>query len=535
MRLTLPFALALTLLVSAPPAHGDGPDDREAELVARARKSVAWLVGFKDGHEFRATGFVVTRPGDGKKVILTAGHIFHDKMVLSARLPGMRSPVECDLLDFSDKHDLMAVAPHHGDIDVPALPLLTAADPQPRLSDPVFTIGCPGGLDLSSFRGEINAEPIKAAELQEALPSPEVPGKMVPYGDTVLLRHSTFSFPGMSGGPVLDGRGRVIAVQIGTLPKASNVSFAVHAKHVGDLNLANRPRVFTGATVADSEIHNALTVERKAAPPVLIRLGDEEVDARCFHFGYVPADADTVLERYIQDKRRFLEFFTRERLRTLLDGTRVAHITNPTLGFRVLVPKGYAYDVVETQARTGVVVTFRSPDEAIPEPYRTITVRAFIDDEGYDLAEREASAGIKAGKYPLPKRYEDTPYYRTLWHRSVRDTKLLERAQEVFPQHILGIRLVDQQGKITGNPKDPLFRLATDSFSGDPSTAWERHNYDAVNGNVVHAVHYAVRENVTVIVHYQLLKKDRENFLAGNEVGKAFLERAFIASTVSLY
>src|SRR5262245_59845897 len=126
MRTRLPFVLWLAFLVAGP-AGATQPEDDFARLVAEARKSVAWLIPRKDGLEYHATGFVVARPGDGKKVILTAGHVYQNGMALTARLPGMARPVPCELIAVSPKHDLMAVWPLIP-IDNPALPLLEAQD-----------------------------------------------------------------------------------------------------------------------------------------------------------------------------------------------------------------------------------------------------------------------------------------------------------------------------------------------------------------------------------------------------------------------
>jgi hypothetical protein len=533
MRTKLPFGLWLALVLACPASAAE-PEGDFARLVGEARKSVAWLIPRKDGLEYHATGFVVARPGDGKKVILTAGHVYQNGMALTARLPGMARPVPCELIAVSPKHDLMAVWPLIP-IDNPALPLLDAQDVPPKLGDPIVTIGCPGGLDWEHFRGEINGEPITAADLQKRLGVSNFNGRTSPFGDAVLLRHNAFSSPGMSGGPVLDRRGRVIGVQIGTLPKASNVSFGIHAKHAADLDLNAAPRPFSKGPELSSDIGHVLAIEKHADQPLLLRVGDEEVDARCSHFGYVPKDADTVIGRYVQDEKRFRELFTKERLQKLLDDTPVAHITNPAFGFRVLVPKGYVYGIEESKRPTGIVVTFTSGDPAVAPPYNTITIRAFLNTEYALRAKRLFDEKIRSGDLKYPNGARDDAFLRTEYRKGCIEGIQLGMVSTRFPFEVLGIRVRDENGRVYGNPDHELFEAHSALSPNIGKTAWVRHNYDATEGPVAHAVHCGLFENVIVVVHYQFLKKDRERFFAGKDPSSNFLERAFIASTVSLY
>ncbi len=536
LGLALLVNLPLVVAAFAEPSQGGEAEDRDSASVTRLRKSVASLIGYADGKEFRATGFVVERPGDSKKLILTAGHIFRKKMVLYARLPGMKGKVECDLIAVSAKHDLMAVAPHRP-IEAPALPLLASEETQPKLNDRVVLIGCPGGLDWTLFKGEINADPITAHELQTALGTLDLEGQKTPNGDALLLRHSTFSFPGMSGGPLIDTQGQVIGVQLGTLPKASNVSFAVHAQHLRDLDLSREPRLFAGGPKMDSDIANVLAIQRPSNAPFLIRIGDEDVDVRCFHFGYVPNDAETVITKYIQDEERFREFFTKGRLQALLATTRVAHITNPAFGFRVLVPKGYMYRIEELKRpRGGILVAFTSGDPAIAAPYNTITVRAFPNTTYLSSARRTIDEGIRTGRIKFPEKLTDTPLARYEWRRGLLEGAQVGTVSTLFPYEELDIRVKDERtGKTWGKPEAELFLKRTTISGAFPNTCWARSNYDAEDGPHAHAVHCANREDVIVVVHYQFQKKDRETFLAGEGASSNFLERAFIAATVSLY
>jgi hypothetical protein len=533
LPLLVPVLFSL-LVAGGGPARAQGLREDGFRLVGDARKSVTWIIVYKDGRQYRATGFVIARPGDGKKIILTAGHIFQNGMTLTARLPGMARPVPCDLIDVSSRHDLMAVSPTIP-IDAPALTLLGENDPQPALSDPVLVIGCPGGLDWAHYRGEINGRPVSAAELTRLLAPADLNGRKTPFGDVVLLRHNAFSSPGMSGGPLLDARGKVIGVQLGTLPKASNVSFSVHAKHIGELNLRAEPRRFEGGPVLDSDIGHALSLEKDSDENLVMRLGDQDVDVRCLHQGYVARDASAVISRFVKDERWFRAHFTNEQLQALLDETPVALITNPAFGFRVLVPKGYSYTIRKSTSPVGVIVTFTSGDPTVAAPYNTITVRAFPNTEYAFRVKRLFDDRIQRGDLKPPQDLQGDPFRQTHWRNKYLEGAQIGMVSVSFPVKELGIRARDAKGVVWGSPEREIFDVRSEDSVVFGETSWTRCNYDAEHGTIGHAVHYGIWENVIVIVHYQFQKKDRQDFFSGKTVNRSFSDRMFIASTISLY
>src|SRR5206468_1649841 len=97
-------------------------------------------------------------------------------------------------------------------------------------------------------------------------------------------------------------------------------------------------------------------------PPVKVKLGGIEVEAPFVHHGYIERDARKVIEKYVEDKDWYLtEQFGGNRLKQfqdLLDRVPVARISNPLLGFQVLVPKGYRYSAQPTEKPNGLLVTF---------------------------------------------------------------------------------------------------------------------------------------------------------------------------------
>jgi hypothetical protein len=529
MRRIRAVAMSFLLFAGARPTWAAGPETDETRLVIQARKSVAWLEPIFGGKPYHATGFVISRPGDGKKVIITSGHIFHEGMSLRARLPGMSTWVVCKFIDQSYKHDLMVVTPITT-LEAPPLRLATGEDVPPRLNDPVLVIGCPGGLGVAHYKGYINSEPISAAEVQAQYQLRS------PFGDTILLRHSTYSTGGMSGGPILNGGGRVIGVQMGTPANAANVSLGIHAKHIAALDLDKEPRAFLGGQTVESDIHHVLAVAPRAERPILVRMGDELVDARCSHLGYVPKDADTVIERYIQDGERFIQLFTKKRLQSLLDETPIAHITNSAFGFHMLVPKGYQLRTERTQRQEGIIVTLTSGDPTIAPPYNSITVRAFLNTDLRLMARRHLDEGLRTGRLSYPEDAVDNPYGRDRYRAGFIAGLTNGLVRTTFPTKILGIRVRDADGEVTGPPDGEVFRERTAiSLMPDRKSYWHRMNYDAEDSTTAHAVHCAISEDVSVVVHYQFQRKDRDSFFEGKPVSSNFLERAFIASTVSVY
>jgi hypothetical protein len=521
------MVLSLFFGVFAFPLPALEPEDGETKLVVEMRKSVAWLEAICDGKPSHATGFVVQR-ADGKKIIITSGHVFRNGMSLRAWLPGMSSPVPCKLVDRSFENDLMAVS-LTGPVQAPAMRLIDDGDTEPGLNDRVLLVGCEGGLEPAHHWGHISALPTSAKKLRQLYELES------PSGETVLLRHDTYSKGGMSGGPLIDLKGRVIGIQMGTLPNSSNVCFGVHAKHISQLRLGNEPRAFLGGQAVDSNIHNVLAVGPKSDAPMLIRLGDEEVDARCSHLGYVPDDAETVITRYIQDEERFRKFFTKDRLQKLLDENRIAHITNSAFSFQVLVPKGYLFEIGKMEQPDGIIVTFTSADPAISPPYNRITVRALLNTNYYLRAKHLFDEGVRDGSLVFPPKLDDTPFMRTVWKKGVMDGIQGGMISVEFPVQGLGLRVRYDNNKPVGNPEGEIFRARSAGYPTSDETTWLRANFDAESGTSGHAMHCGLRDNLIVVVHYQFQLKDRDNFFAGKQVSNNFLERAFIASTVSLY
>ena len=98
-----------------------------------------------------------------------------------------------------------------------------------------------------------------------------------------------------------------------------------------------------------------------------VKVDGIEVEAPFIHHGYVEKDARKVIEKYVEDKDWYLtERFDGKRLKhlqDLLDRAPVARISNPILGFQVLVPKGYRYNAQATEEPNGLLVTFQSEQE----------------------------------------------------------------------------------------------------------------------------------------------------------------------------
>ena len=94
-----PLPLMLCLAWRSPSRQSTPRTPTMATLASWLRLGKAWSCSSRTstGHT-HATGFVVARPGDGKKVILTAGHVYQKGMTLTAHVPGMTKPVPCELI-----------------------------------------------------------------------------------------------------------------------------------------------------------------------------------------------------------------------------------------------------------------------------------------------------------------------------------------------------------------------------------------------------------------------------------------------------
>jgi hypothetical protein len=220
-------------------------------------------------------------------------------------------------------------------------------------------------LEFTDYQGKTKSTPLTVADIARRQEK-EVKAFAPMAGDLTFIRHDIPIAEGFSGSPVVSLRdGKVVGVQSSTLKDAAFVGFAVHRQHIHKFDWKTPARDLKDPilTSVDTVLArksaqavpyrpNPIATAPKEPPPVKITLGGIEVEAPFVHHGYIEKDAFKVLEKYIEDQDWYLsEQFSGRRLKhlqDLLDRTSVARISNPLLGFEVLVPKGYRYSVLPT-------------------------------------------------------------------------------------------------------------------------------------------------------------------------------------------
>lgn len=201
--LTVVFAgvLAAVLGLAAPPASADNDAEDEFE-----RKAVRVLCIFKDGDGQlqlggTGSGFLV---GDRRHVV-TNNHVARSKPCLTgvaAVQAADGKPIVLKLLAYSEKNDL-AVLEAERDIENkdPVTKLIAAKDISSRYE--VFVVGFPGAVDA---RGN-------EATFRRPTTTRGIIGRKVESEDGVnMLQVDARTIGGNSGGPWLDGCGRLVGV-----------------------------------------------------------------------------------------------------------------------------------------------------------------------------------------------------------------------------------------------------------------------------------------------------------------------------------
>jgi hypothetical protein len=536
MRLVI-ATLTLLLLIGIPlRSDAREPLDLGSPQLRAIRASVAWITYCADGkNEHRASGFLIEHPVTRKKFIVTAGHLYSGPMTLSARFEGMASPVPCDLIDVNDNCDLMVLSPR-AEIKAPVLPLLTKKDPQPTQTDPVLLVGCAGGLSVAEHDGMIHAASITADALARERLGVNFKQQTSPQGDTLIIRHNAFSTEGMSGCPLVDKAGRVIGVQSGALPSAKNECFAIAIANLNRLDLNKPPKpLHVGGDKELTDAKSAPLYDKQAFKTLPIQIDKDLINAQCELRELVSTDADAVIRNYVQDKDAFQRTFTAPRLQRVLERSSVRRLTNPAFGFNVLVPESYRCMTNATVNPTGIVVSLTSTDKAVAPPYNTITLRAFLPTDSFLDAKRDFEMRIKKDGYSILKDQRDNPIAQAIVRRGYIDGVVVGQAEAKFWWQTLGIRVRMNDKTLLGPPGAEIFSSKSRTAYQPGSTAWTRINYLSESGTDGHSVHIGILENVVVLVHYQFQKQDFDDFFAGAEPSRAFLERFFIRSTVSIY
>lgn len=199
-----PLAVAAGILATAGPAAGQGAP-RE---VRNASAQVLTLRGFNAGGEQTAQGsgffFGPGRIATNYHVIAGAARVV--VIGIDGDTVGRATYVEA----FDERLDLAILPAPPGRASG-----LTIETFVPDIGDPIWTYGSPKGLTGTMSDGILSG-------LRER------------NGRNVLQITAPIS-PGSSGGPVLDGRGRVVGVTVSSILEGQNLNFAVPARELARL------------------------------------------------------------------------------------------------------------------------------------------------------------------------------------------------------------------------------------------------------------------------------------------------------------
>lgn len=499
---------------------------------ARVERAVARLRVWGRGRlEASGTGFVVNGPG-GKRWIVTSAHVLAPSepgkpvTVVQYLLPGMRRFADCGQVLVEERHDLALLQPDPSFPLTEALPVLGDDEREPALNDTIYTLGSPGGLDCRLEWGRLNANPVKTTVGQIARDLVRNVRTFAPLDENLVLwQHGMPLAAGCSGSPVLTASGKVIGVASSVLPGAPHVSFGVHVRHLRDFNGSLPPRDLETNPVARSA-GDALVSRQAGAgrepPAPRIRFGTQEIEAPLLHLGYVEADADRVIRRYVQDQKRFRDFFTAERLQAVLDSRKVAHLSNPVLGFRLLAPRGYSYTLSRNESKDGVVLELSPPaSERVISPYNEpITVAVFHAAADFEDARKRFARGlaartIKAGTDADKWVFDD----------------LLDRCTKGIVLDALRLRVRFADGTEEGSKENPVYLMK----GLDIGPNWARWNLDHPTEDLGYAVHVGLRDPIMAVTTFKFRKSDREAYIYRKPLPPGVAAYGLISSTVSLY
>jgi S1-C subfamily serine protease len=155
----------------------------------------------KAGDRYVGAAFLAVTQG----VAVTAWHVIHDAVKVSAKFPNGTS---CDVSGFIDYDETKDVALIR--VDSEDRPLLNLADTKPAIGAKTYVIGSPKGYEFSISDGLLS-------QIQKV------------DGFNQYQVSCPFS-PGNSGGPILNAKGEVLGIAAWTRNGAQNLNFATPAK-----------------------------------------------------------------------------------------------------------------------------------------------------------------------------------------------------------------------------------------------------------------------------------------------------------------
>ena len=233
------------------------------------------------------------------------------------------------------------------------------------------------------------------------------------------------------------------------------------------------------------------TSEIKPTPtsttPLVATRRDINVNTSFVHHGYIKEDASTIVKQYIQDKDWYL--YTPYsgthimRLQELLNRTRMARITNPAIGFQMLVPEGYRYSALSTEDRNDILLTFNPPVKQLDPPQHPALLSIWILKRNTSTAHSSMS------------------------FRDLADT-ILGR----FASEHLNIQLMQtsHNGPVPSIESAESFVAQRLDVRENPP--WLLSIYSTTNTNRRHRFRVGIGKSVFVVVHFEFSIDDALNF-----------------------
>jgi tetratricopeptide (TPR) repeat protein len=224
--LVKPLRLAVTLCVCLTQTSFVAAQTKRTELTARqiAQRtfpSVVVLVAEdRSGDSYLGSGFFVD-----DDVVVTNYHVIKEATKVVARRVGQKHVYQTSIISHDAERDLALVRI----VGAIARPLPLVKGIRIAVGDVVYVAGNPEGLEGTFSQGIVSA--LRGNEYVQI---------------TAPISH------GSSGGPVLNSRGEVIGVAVGTIKEGQNLNFAISARYVVSLLAgaggSNRPEVETNKT-----------------------------------------------------------------------------------------------------------------------------------------------------------------------------------------------------------------------------------------------------------------------------------------------
>lgn len=479
-----------------------------------------------------STGFIIKDPSNRKRILTTAHSLAptnYGRAITSVkyRLHNDSSWTRfCSDALVDESHDLAVLTPASPN-DLVGEPLEFHKDDK-FVERELFALGSANSLAVRLLKELSKAEVITIKSMAKRLAIPPESFKL--QGDRTaaldynlkMVRHGIPVAPGYSGCPVVTDDGKVVGIQSSTLENAPIVGFAIHYSHLDTFDWRRPGRKLrdfkfesqTASVVLKpmSAPHTVFRTEgakSKSSLSATIILEGLKVEAPLIHEGYVEeSDAFVVIKKYIHDK----EWYFQEefggirilRLQQLLRRTRLARITNPTLGFQMLVPEGYRYSVQSTTAPDGMLLTFMPQLDRKTDPPYDWPVSMWVTVEPKMFVDGRASFNneLKTGKIELTEDQRISPVLFDAFRRRWVSATVADAVGPRFALRDLDLRIkdVDKNDVVSyrGNPGAEAF---TKYARG--KGAWLRDVYVSETTPLGHIVRIGTREPLVAIVHTQ--------------------------------